>query len=334
MLRRRHRLPRAAVLALVTLVVGACGSGTEETAVFRGDIAFARDSLEEALAEYRLAVVQGSDDANVLARIGHTYVRLGRVDDARDYYGRAIAKDSAIADEAAADLVHLARSAADRDDRFQMASAMTAALEFRPGLSVQEMALPLARHYYQAGEYGRALPFYQRALAARSDSAPELVFEIGQAHEEIGDCTRALVFFERFRDMVEPWERGEVDWFIGSCSFQRARESRQEARGLVQEAGRGRLPPEAEGLLEDALRFVNRTLQMGEPKNLQGQALFEKGEILADLGDCSGALEAFEAVRWAEPTPNTALARRAQERYDQIRFSRGLEQLLTTGRCG
>src|SRR5690606_26048321 len=105
-----------------------------------------------------------------------------------------------------------------------MASAVHAALRIEPSVGAGEVALPLARHHFRNGEYGQALPFYQVALGELRDSTPEIVFEVGRAYEEIGDCTHALVFFERFRARARPAERQEVDWYVGTCSFNVARE--------------------------------------------------------------------------------------------------------------
>lgn len=324
---------------LLSVATGACGWGaSEETAVERGDIAFARDSLDEALAEYLLALRQGADDPAVLARIAHTHVRLGRVDEAHDFYARAIAVDSGFADQAAADLTEMARRAAARGESFQMTSAMTAALGIRPGLGVEELALPLARHLSESGQFGRALPFYQKALAAR-DSASDLVFEIGRVHEEIGDCERALVYFEQYREMIEPWQRDQVDWYIGSCAFRTAQARRQEARQLDRggdgpEPGPERGGPGRRALLEEGRRLIERTLELGEPRTVLARAWFERGEILSALGECDAAMESFSEVRYLEPSETTALARRAQERLDQLRFGRGLSSLTFRGGCG
>ena len=144
-----------------------------------------------------------------------------------------------------------------------------------------------------------------------------MVFEVGQAYEEIGDCEHALVFFERFREMVRPWQRGEVDWYIGTCAFNLAREIR-----ATREA--------TERQLNTALERINRALEVGEPRNIQAQAWFEKGLILSDLGDCSGAMDALAQVRYADNAG--ALVNRAQTIFDEIRFGRGLEA-LRGGRC-
>lgn len=309
--------------AAVVLTATACGSrDTESTAVQRGDQAFAQENFEEALAEYRLAIRQGADDPGVAVRVAHTYMRMNRVDDAGAYYVDATARDPDLTDQAVADLMHLARYAQERDDRFAMATAVETALELRPGLGVGDMSLPLARHYFEAGQYGRALPFYQRAMAdAMDDSEPDVVFEVGVAYDEIGDCRNALLHFERFREMVRPWERGEVDWYIGTCSFNLAREVRERADAPG---------TDIEAQMEEALRLVNRTVAVGEPRNIQAQAWFEKGEIMAEMGDCEGAMEAYAQVRYADQAGS--LIDRAQDRFDEIRFGRGLEH-LRDGRC-
>jgi tetratricopeptide (TPR) repeat protein len=179
------------------------------------------------------------------------------------------------------------------------------------------MSLDLARHYFTSGEYGRALPFFHQALAETTDSMPDIVFETGRAHEDIGDCGHALVFFERFRAMVRPWQRGEVDWYIGTCALNLASEIR---------AGRSLGPEE----LDQALTYVNRALAVGEPSNLMARAWFEKGEILSRTGDCAGAMDAYAQVRFADNAG--AYIERAQQRFDEIRFGGSHE--LADGSCG
>jgi tetratricopeptide (TPR) repeat protein len=301
------------------LLIGAsaCANGDEAGAVQRGDIAFATGRLEEALAEYRLAVRQGADDPAVHARVAHTYARLGRVDAAAENYAGAVALDPDMRGQAVADLMRLAREAHVSGDRFAMATAAGAALELEPAVGVGEIALPLARHFFSSGEYGQALPFYQIAMSEMRDSTPDIVFEVGQAYEEIGDCEHALVFFERFRERVRPWERGEVDWYIGTCSF-------DVARDVLARSSAG------EDDMERALLLLDRAIEVGEPRNIQARAWFEKGETLADLGRCDEAMEAYAQVRYADQAG--ALIDRAQAAFDEIRFGRGLEY-LRAGRC-
>jgi tetratricopeptide (TPR) repeat protein len=306
----------AALTALATSA--ACSTrAVEQTAVRRGDVAFAAANYDEALAEYRLAIRQGADDPETTARVAHTYAMMGRVDDAGAYYSDAAALDPDFTDQAVSDLMRLARDAQASGDRFAMATAVETALKLRPGIGVGEIALPLARHYFSSGEFGRALPFYQKAMAEATDSAPDIVFEVGQAYEEIGDCRHALVAFERFREMVRRWQRGEVDWYIGRCAFNLARDMRSRA-GLDEDQ------------LQEALRLIERAIEVGEPRNIQAQAWFEKGEILAESGRCEEAMEAYAQVRYTDQAGS--LVDRAQARLDEIRFGRGLER-LRDGRC-
>lgn len=296
------RHPGAVTLALLTLLA-TCTPGGEETSVLRGDEAAARGDLVEALAEYRLAADQGSADPSELARVAHTYAGMGRIDEAGDYYHRAVDRDSTLADQAVSDMVRLARAAKDRDDYFSLASAMEAAMSFRPGITLQDMALPLARHYFRAGEYATALPYYQEAIAAmREDTVPAVLFEAASAYDEVGDCRRALLHYEQHRLMIPRWQRGEVDWKIGSCSLRLAQELR-----LANED-------------EEALQHIERTIALGEPRSLQAVAYFEMGETLSDLGRCEDAMEAFLQVRRVDQTGSSPLVERAQWRYDELRF--------------
>jgi tetratricopeptide (TPR) repeat protein len=235
------------------------------------------------------------------------------VDEARDYYRLATEEDGRWADQAGSDLLHLARAAEARSDRFQMASAVETALEFLPGLSVEELALPLARHYFRNGEFGRALPFYQRALGVAADSANDVLMEVGTAYEEVGDCARALEVFERHRDRRPPWDRSEVDWHIGTCSFELARQRREE------------------GARDEALALVDRTIEVGEPRNVMQQVWFERGEILSELGRCEEAIAAYRRVRQSDPAGTGSLVRQALDRIDEVRFGQELREIR--GRC-
>jgi len=113
-------------LILITFAATfACSSrATEESALRRGDEAFAQGQYDEALAEYRLAVRQGADDPSTLARVAHTFALMGRVDDAGTYYVDAAARDDSFADQAVSDLMRLAVEASLTGDRFAMATAV------------------------------------------------------------------------------------------------------------------------------------------------------------------------------------------------------------------
>jgi len=293
-------------IALVGISAGCTAAGNEEGALQRGDEAFARGDFPEALAEYRLALRQGSREVHTLVRTAHAYARVGRIDEARDHYQEAIEQDPEVADLAASDLLRVARRAVERRDGIAAAASVEAALALQPGVSLTGLALPLARHFAGNGQYGEALPFFQKALGEDGDEA-EIVFEMALAHEELGDCERALAFFDQVRDEVSPSRRSEVDWHVGNCSFEMAREAQER------------------GFNDDALRLYRATIDLGEPRNRLAQAWFDTAEILAGQGQCIPAVQAFEQVLREELAGGGLLIQRARERIDEIRFRRGGE---------
>jgi len=287
---------------VVLAAVGCTAAGSEGEALRRGDEAFARGDLPEALAEYRLSLAQGADGVDGFLRVAHAYASSGRVTEARDYYQRAVEIEPELADLAASDLLRVARAAIGRQDGIAAAAAVEAAMELRPGVSLTGISLPLARHFARNGRYGQALPFFQKALR-ETDSDPDVVFEMALTHEELGDCRRALVFFEQIRGEVTSAQRSEVDWNIGNCSAELGTEAK------------------AEEDLDEALRLFRTTIELGEPRNRLAQAWFEIGEILALRGECSAAAAAFDQVS-RQDLPGGFIVDRARARVDEIRFFR------------
>ncbi len=299
---------RTTLLGVLLLLVGsaACtAAGSEEGAVHRGDAAFAQGDFPEALAEYRLALRQGRDDVETLTRAAQAYARVGRIDEAQRHYETAIRQDPSVADIAASDLLRVARIAVERRDGIAAAAAVEAAIQLRPGVSLTGLALPLARHFSRNAQYGKALPFYQKALAEATGSTPEVIMEMALAHQELGDCERALAFFEQVRPEVSAARRTEVDWHVGNCSYLLAVEARDR------------------GDTDDALRYFRTTIDLGEPRNRLAQAWFRTGELLADRGQNTAAINAFERVISDDLGEGQALRERARERIDAIRFPSG-----------
>jgi tetratricopeptide (TPR) repeat protein len=258
--------------------------------------------LPEALAEYRLSLAQGGDGVDGFLRVAHAYASSGRVIEARDYYQQAVDIEPELAGLAASDLLRVAKMAIGSQDEIAAAAAVEAAMELIPGVSLTGISLPLARHFTRNGQYGRALPFFQKALR-ETDSDPDVIFQMAFTHEELGDCRRALVFFEQIREEVTPAQRSEVDWNIGNCSVELATEAK------------------AEEDLDEALRLFQTTIELGEPRNRLAEAWFEIGEILASQGECSAAVAAFDQVS-SQDLPGGFIVGRARARADDIRFFR------------
>lgn len=274
--------------------------------MLRGDLAFARGEYEEALAEYRLALLREDPGADGMVRAAHAYLELGRVDEARALYDRAALEDSAHADQAASDFVARAKREFQNGDHYGAASAMETAVHFRPGVVDRALNLPLARHYRDNGEHLRAQALFLSALGERRDD-PDLLFETALAHLEIGDCERALGFFEEFGD-IAPRRRHEAGSHVGSCAFQLAEEI---AGGIGDEAA-----------AEEALAYLDLVLELGEPRMLLSRAWFVRAEVLAGMGECTEAVDAYRMVSAADPGSGP-LGSTARRRADEIRFGGG-----------
>jgi tetratricopeptide (TPR) repeat protein len=222
------------VLVLVAAALSACTApATDGEAVRRGDAAFSQGDFSDALSEYRLALRQGDDDAATWLRTAHAFARLSRIEEAREHYEAAIARDATLVDQAAADLLRVARRAMERGDGTVASAAADAAVRIQPGVSLSGVALDLARHYVRNSQPAEALPYFQKALS-ESDEDPGILLELALAHEQLGDCERALAFFEQVRPRIAPNRRSEVDWQVGNCSYQLAREAQD--RGFADEA--------------------------------------------------------------------------------------------------
>ena len=298
---------RGTLLFLFVLPLAACdAAGPEAMALRRGDEAFARGDLEEALAEYRLSLAQGADDVDTFLRVAHVYAESGRIDEARDYYLQAAEGDPATADLGASDLLRAARRAMARQDGTRAAAAVEGAVLLRPGVSLAGVSLPLARHFARNGRYGQALPFFQKAVR-EMDPDPHVIVEMALAHAELGDCRRALVFLEQIRGEVGPARTPEVDWNIGNCSADLAIEARTE-----------------EDEEEEALRLHRVTIALGEPRNRLARAWFEVGEILESQGECNAAVQAYDQVP-RQDLAGGLIVEEAARRVDLIRFGRGGE---------
>jgi len=313
MKRQKSILP--ALLSFSIVFAGCFPSVADESSVQRGDEAILRGDLEAALAEYKMAVRRGgSADPSALGRVAHTYALIGNIDETGEFYSRAVKFDTDLVDQAVSDLVSLAQQAMNRSDFFGLATAMEIAKGLRPGITVDGMALPLARHYFDSGQYATALSYYQSAISEDpEDTIPEVVFEAAEAYDQVGDCRRALIYYERYREIVSSWMRGEVDWKIGNCSIQLARELRSM------------------GSDEEALVHLERAVLIGEPRSLQSLAYFEIGEILSAQSRCEEAMQAFLEVARADQTGTSPVVSRARWRYDELRFVGSLDAIGSVG---
>jgi hypothetical protein len=73
----------------------------------------------------------------------------------------------------------------------------------------------------------------------------------------------------------------------------------------------------------EVLGYLDLVMGLEEPRTVLPEAYFQKAEILARLGDCDAAIEAYRTVPEVSVAGSELLARRARERVDQIRFGGG-----------
>lgn len=298
----RRGARRLASFVVLALLLSGCDQ--PEPSVSRGDRLWAESKYENALAEYRLALLQGARDDAAYLRVAHAYARLGKLNEAREYYEMVLARSSDHVDQAVFDYLAIARRALSRGDRHGVAEGVEAALALRPTLPLGEFAPVLARYYSERGDPERALLFYQSSLTTvPRDSVPGLLFQLGAVHAGRGDCGEALGYFAAARDRSRNRARiEEATWRLGDCAFELAREARKE------------------GQITDALEHLELMLELGVPANLLDQAWFERGEILFTLGRFEPALESYRRVLQLNRERGGLLVEKARERIDQIRF--------------
>jgi len=303
-LRRAGWLRVAWRVACVVVLPALLACDEQEPAVARGDRLWADSSYENALAEYRLALLQGSRDDAAYLRVAHAYAQLGKLEEAVESYRTVLDRSPELADQAVFDYLALARRALARGDRHGVARGVEAALALQPALPLGEFAPVLARYYSEVGDPERALLFYQRALTtAAPEAVPGIFFQLGSVHAGRGNCREALGFFAAARDRaVDKARADEAKWRMGECAFELARRARQE------------------GQITEALAQLELVLELGTPANLLDQAWFERGEVLFALGRFEQALESYRRVLELNRSRGGALVDRARERIDQIRF--------------
>jgi tetratricopeptide (TPR) repeat protein len=291
-------------LALVACVVSsaACG-GTPDDALARGDRLYGAGQTDAAIAEYRLALRQRGEEPEVLLRLGDAYGKKGEIEAGLRYIRRLLAADSTYRYRAAAALSEAARVSRDRGAPDNMARALGPVEQMGIGLIPPDLRLPLARHYAELSDYGRALPLY--LAAAEGDSLPpEVDLETARTFQELGGCREALGYFERYLESVgrRDTDRAGARWQYGNCLSDVAAEERSERQ------------------YAPARRHLDALIEQGVPRTLLDRAHFERGEILLEDGEYERAEADFLAVLDLNPARSGPLVQMAEERIREIRY--------------
>lgn len=166
-----------------------------------------------------------------------------------------------------------------------------------------DLRLPLARHYADLSDYGRALPLYLAAV--EGDSLPPSVdLETARMLQELGGCRQALDYFARFLGgrSSDRAERSAARWQYGTCLFAVAE---QES---------------AAGATEEARRRLDGLIEQGVPRTLLDRAHFARGELRLAAQELDGAEADFQAVLDLNPARSGPLVQMAEERLRDIRY--------------
>jgi tetratricopeptide (TPR) repeat protein len=293
-------------ILLILLAAASTACGDPESAIARGDRLWADSSHAEALAEYRLGYQRNKDSDELLARVAHGYAVMGELARAKQHYAALLERSPGYTDQAVFDYMTLARQAQERSDRFGLAGAVEAAVSLRPGLPVSDLSAGLARYYAGAGDTGKALEYYERALAsAPPDSVAGLLFEIASTHETRGSCAEAITMFNAFRTRTADAEKADqARWHVGSCSWDLAKKAEQA------------------GDTASALGHLSNVIELGVPQNALEEVWFRRGELLLGQGRRDEALQSYMRSLEYNRAGTGQIAERAQRRMDELRFGR------------
>ncbi len=298
-----RRAARALVVLCFIVIVG-CRTGPDG-ATERGDRLLAAGSVDEAIAEYKLALRQVGEDAHVLVRLGSAYGRRGEVEAALQYFRRTLEQDSTYQDAVAVELTEAARVARDGGSPDNMARALEMVQPMGTAYLPLDLKLSLAEHYVKVSDYSRALPLYVSALGS-GETGPDTWLATARAFQESGGCREGLVYFERF--LKSPAARrgaGSASrWQYGQCLFEVAEQDRVAGRSA------------------SALKGLDLLIGQGVPRTLLDRAHFSRGEILHRVGNLDAAQLDYQMVLDLNPALTGPLVRVAQERIREIRYGK------------
>lgn len=300
--RRPGRTLRCGLLvALVTAL--ACGD--VDGALEQGDRLMAVGAVDEAIAEYKLALRTRGEEPDVLLRLGSAYGQRGEVEAALQYLRRTLEQDSSYRDAVAVEMAGAARVALEGGSPDNMARALEIVLSMGLGYVPADLKLALADYHADLSDYGRALPLYLSALEG-GEAEPETLLATAVAFQEVGGCREALDYFERYLDSPRA-DRGAgsaARWQYGQCLYAVAEQERVAGRTAL------------------ALEKLDLLIGQGVPRTLLDRAHFARGEIMRRAGNVEAAEREYERVRELNPARTGPLVRLAEERIREIRYGK------------
>lgn len=302
---RERRLPVGWILA-VPLAGLAAACAAPDDAVSRGDRLAAMDHLQEASAEYELALRREGEEPSILARLADLRVRQGDLGGALDLYGELLARDSTYAPRAAMGLLSLAENARRRGETDRMLRALEPVVASSGILWLPDsLRLAAAEGYWERGDPARALPLYlSLGVEPSGSSSEEALLHLARSYEDLGGCPEALPYFDEYLDRVRTpgAARTGAEWHYGSCLY--------EVAGRLREADEN----------ERAAEILSRLIDLEAPRPLLDDAHYARGEALLALDRRSEAREEFETVLRMNPARSGPLVQQAERRLRELRY--------------
>ena len=289
-------------LGLVFWSLSCGGAATEHEML--GDRAYAALQYDDALVEYRLALVQRAEDPGLLAKVAASALHSGSLADAAVAY--LVLAEGGNEDrfaEAADGLERVARAALEAGDTDALTAALGGLRQAAPGIALGSLAQQLAREIGDGPPSEDVLSVLAYAAAAAPDARvlDSLMYTYAAVLRQLGRCEEAVPVFEGLaRRRREPAVRESARAGLGYCAMLVAR----QFHGDLQ------LPLSAE-------EWYRRTIRGAEGTVYERRAYLGLGDVLFARGDYPGAAEAYESVLF-EAAPGDSLADVASQRLNML----------------
>lgn len=300
---------RRAAAALTVLLAGCIGAAADHDVL--GDRAYAAGRFHDALAEYRLALLQLPEPTpDLRAKAGAAAINAGDLAAAVEEY-EALAREGGEErlSEAAAGLARVVRAAGERDDREALTAALAALQRVAPGRALVPFARQLVRLLGDGPQSAEALSVLTLAAAGAPDARAQdsLMYAYAVALRRLGRCEQAVPALESLvRREREPAVVPDAQRELVRCAL-----------GLGQRALEQGRPQAAENWFLRAVRggagaFGERAAYVG------------LGDVRLAQGDYLGAAQAFERALDGA-APGDSVAQIARERLNQLGRPPGTE---------
>ncbi len=291
------RIEVLALAAAALLGTGCAGAAADHEAL--GDEAYVERRYDEALAEFQVALRQGSSGGDLRWKAAMAALNAREL-------GEAVIQFRALADEdpprrviAADGLERVARAASLEGNRAALQAALDARRAVAPGRGLRTFALEVAVGLGEDLSPDEALSVAASAPDARLQDS--LMYGYGVALARLNRCEEGIPVFESLlRRRRELSIQSDARVRASSCALGLGR--REHNRGS---------PDEAE-------KWFCRTIELGNNNYAARVAYLGLGDVWFSRGDYMGAREAFQKAR-AGASPTDSIYHRASRSLDRLR---------------